>query len=175
MKASLTVYFEDEHFEKVRFHGVENIDEYIGRFSKCEGMREDEYTDMYHFFEDGDGNDEMSFYGIPQMEYENLDTYKSLEENVMLEFLRDYYRDLYFCKRKDEMEEFMFLGLRMMEGVSKETFKKRFGTTMENVYGKVLDKYIGQGLLMEDTDRQSVYLSDQGVDVSNVVMAEFML
>lgn len=171
----LTVYFEDEHFEKVRFHGVENIDEYIGRFSKCEGMREDEYTDMYHFFEDRDGNDGMSFYGISQMEYESLDTYKSLEENVMLEFLRDYYRDLYFCKRKDEMEEFMFLGLRMMEGVSKVTFKKRFGTTMENVYGKVLNKYIGQGLLMEDTDKQSVYLSDQGVDVSNVVMAEFML
>lgn len=171
----MTVQLENESFKRVRFHGVENINEYIGRFSHCEGMREDEYTDMYHFYEDGYDDEEMEYYGMLQMDNEHLNEYKSLEDNAMLEFLRDYYRDLYFCKRKDEMEEFMFLGLRMMEGVSKETFKSRFGVTMESIYGKVLEKYISQGLLVEDADRGRIYLSDRGIDVSNVVMAEFML
>ena len=171
----MTVQLENESLKRVRFHGVEHIDEYIGRFSHCEGMREDEYTDMYHFYEEGYEDEELSYYGMMQMNYDHVDEYKSLEDNAMLEFLRDYYRDLYFCKRKDEMEEFMFLGLRMMEGVSKETFKRRFGVAMESVYGKILEKYIGQGLLIEDDDREHVYLSDRGIDVSNVVMAEFML
>jgi oxygen-independent coproporphyrinogen-3 oxidase len=91
----------------------------------------------------------------------------------MLEFLRDYYKDLYFCKRKDEMEEFMFLGLRMMQGISKNEFKNRFGVTVESVYGRVIEKYKQRQLLIEEGDR--LYLSDAGIDVSNVVMAEFML
>jgi oxygen-independent coproporphyrinogen-3 oxidase len=91
----------------------------------------------------------------------------------MLEFLRDYYKDLYFSKRKDEMEEFMFLGLRMMQGISKNEFKNRFGVTVESVYGGVIEKYKQRQLLIEEEDR--LYLSDTGIDVSNVVMAEFML
>ena len=38
----------------------------------------------------------------------------------------------------DEMAEFMFLGLRMTEGVSMEAFAEYFGKNMENVYGEVL-------------------------------------
>lgn len=129
----LEVRINDEHHEKIRFHGVENIEEYIGRFSNCEGMRED----------------------------------------TLLEFIRDYYKDLQFLKRKDEMEEFMFLGLRCTKGVSKQSFKERFGVDIESVYGKVLAKYTEQKLLIEKDD--NIFLSDDGIDVSNVVMSEFML
>lgn len=165
----MTVWLDDEHCEKLRFHGVENMDEYIGRFMKCDGMREDEYTDLFHFFEEEDwesGNIEGS-------DGAENELYKSLEQSATLEFIRDYYKDLYFCKRKDEMEEFMFLGLRLMKGVSKETFRKCFGATMESVYGNVIAKFVRKGLLVEDSER--LYLSDSGIDVSNVVMAEFML
>ena len=163
----LRVYFEDGHHEYVRFHGVENLDEYIGRFSRCEGMQEDGYTDLFHFYE------EEEWDGISQLDDKEQDTYKMSEENVMLEFLRDYYRDLNFCSRRDEMEEFMFLGLRMMDGVSKSAFKERFGVTIESVYGKVIEKYTQQELLIEKQDR--IFLSDRGIDVSNIVMAEFMI
>lgn len=78
-----------------------------------------------------------------------------------------------FLKRKDEMEEFMFLGLRLMKGISKTEFKERFGVEIEGIYGKVIDKYKKNQLLTEQSDR--IFLSDRGIDVSNVVMAEFML
>lgn len=190
----LKVFFSDGHMEPVRFHGVEKIEEYIGRFSLCEGMREDDYTSLYHamedeFFDTAYAEDESyeeydTMYDMDMMPgmnlsagsdraQSNLEKYRGYENNVLLEFIRDYYRDLYFSKRKDEMEEFMFLGLRMMQGISKTEFKERFGTAVENIYGNIIEKYKKRTLLQESEDR--LYLTDAGIDVSNVVMAEFML
>ena len=75
--------------------------------------------------------------------------------------------------REDEMAEFMFLGLRMTEGVSKAEFQEYFGTAIEKIYGKVLEKYKHQGMLVEKEDR--IFLSRAGIHVSNVVMADFLL
>lgn len=73
---------------------------------------------------------------------------------------------------KEQMEEFMFLGLRLVQGVKKEDFLRCFGVTMEQVYGKVIKKHVQNGLLLED---ESVYLTAKGLDVSNYVMADFLL
>lgn len=75
--------------------------------------------------------------------------------------------------QKDCMEEFMFLGLRLIRGVSKDAFFSRFQTAMDTVYGKALKKLREQGLL-EDKDGQ-VFLTAKGLDVSNYVFAEFLL
>ena len=75
--------------------------------------------------------------------------------------------------REDEMAEFMFLGLRMTQGVSKKEFQEYFGTAIENIYGEVLKKYKKQGLLLEESGR--IFLSREGIHVSNAVMAEFLL
>ncbi len=82
-----------------------------------------------------------------------------------------------------QMEEFMFLGLRLVEGVSVEEFKRQFGRDIWEVYGEVIDKYAGLGLLeysRSEAGRESVEntylrLTDKGLDVSNTVMAEFIL
>lgn len=91
-----------------------------------------------------------------------------------------------------KMEEFMFLGLRVMAGVSGTEFEKRFGKTMEDVYGDVLRKHEEEGLLQierkEDrkeaaaaepakgkTNIEKVMLTTNGVDVSNYVFADFLL
>lgn len=152
----LTVRTAKGRKERIRFHGVENLEEYIGRFSGCDDMKEDTYTELFRAF------------GNPIENEENV-----YEENALIEFIRDYYKDLYFLKNKDEMEEFMFLGLRMLRGVSKKEFKQRFGVMIENIYGNVILKYKEMGMLLEEEDR--IYLSDAGLDVSNVIMAEFML
>lgn len=75
--------------------------------------------------------------------------------------------------REECMEEFMFLGLRMTEGVSKTEFFKVFGIPMDEVYGKVLEKLIKQRLICETGDR--VFLTEYGLDVSNSVWLEFLL
>ena len=75
--------------------------------------------------------------------------------------------------REDEMAEFMFLGLRMTKGISKADFQKCFGCTIESVYGEVLEKYESMGLLLEQDGR--IFLSREGIHVSNSIMAEFLL
>ncbi len=75
--------------------------------------------------------------------------------------------------KKECMEEFMFLGLRMMEGVKEAQFVADFGITMEEVYGPVLQKMQVDGLL-ERTDG-AIRLTKRGIDVSNYVMAAFLL
>jgi len=74
---------------------------------------------------------------------------------------------------KDGMEEFMFLGLRMMRGVSEEEFFKQFGRGMWEVYGKVLQKHISLGLLEKRGER--IALTERGIDVSNAVFCDFLL
>lgn len=165
--------FVNDEWKTIRFHGVENRTEYVGRFLQCEGMREDEYTGLFHAMEDFEEDMYSYYYETSQAGMQNLEEYRGYEESVFLEFVRDYYKDLYICKRKDEMEEMMFLGLRTIKGVSKQDFKNRFGVSMDNVYGTVIAKYMERGLLGEEEDR--LFLTDRGIDVSNIVMADFML
>jgi oxygen-independent coproporphyrinogen-3 oxidase len=75
-----------------------------------------------------------------------------------------------------QMEEFMFLGLRLVQGVSVESFKESFGKDIAEVYGEVIDKYQKMGLLEYAGDGgKYLRLTDKGLDVSNTVMAEFLL
>lgn len=74
---------------------------------------------------------------------------------------------------KDQMEEFMFLGLRMTAGISKVRFQEKFGVPLEDIYGNVLKKYQNLGL-MEATG-ESVFLTRKGISVSNPILADFLL
>ena len=82
-------------------------------------------------------------------------------------------KDLQKLSRKDQMEETMFLGLRLMEGVEEEAFFWEFGCTCREVYGEVLDRLKDQGLLKEENGR--IFLTSHGIDISNYCMAEFLL
>ena len=70
------------------------------------------------------------------------------------------------------MEEFMYLGLRKVEGVSRTDFQNYFGKNVDDVYGKVLDKLEEEKLLEYEDDR--IRLTHRGMDVSNCVLAEFL-
>ena len=71
-----------------------------------------------------------------------------------------------------EMAEFMFLGLRMTRGISKAEFERQFGSEIDAIYGDVLRKYKSMGLLLEENGR--IFLSREGIHVSNSVMADFL-
>ena len=72
----------------------------------------------------------------------------------------------------DALAEFMFLGLRLTEGVSFARFRQRFGKEMDAVYGRELRELTGLGLLVREKD--GVRLSRRGVDVSNFVFERFL-
>lgn len=73
---------------------------------------------------------------------------------------------------RDRMEEFLFLGLRMTDGVSARLFERTFGRTLEDVYGDVIRRNAERGLLLRSRDR--ICLSERGLDLSNEVMADFL-
>jgi len=72
----------------------------------------------------------------------------------------------------EQMEEFMFLGLRKIKGVSKREFKERFGCSMASVYEKPLKEAIEQDLIKEQEDQ--ICLTPRGILVSNQVLCEFL-
>lgn len=75
--------------------------------------------------------------------------------------------------REDEMEEFMFLGLRKIQGICTEEFQSIFGCGIDEIYGKTLQILTEQGLI--ECDKDSVRLTKRGIDISNYVLAQFLL
>lgn len=72
----------------------------------------------------------------------------------------------------EEMEEEMFLGLRMTEGVRFDTFRERFGKELNDVYGSRIRELSDQDLLT--ADGESVRLTRKGIFLGNEVFQEFL-
>lgn len=96
-----------------------------------------------------------------------------LSDTADSEILGQLKTDVQTLTVQEQMEEFCFLGLRCMKGISMKEFEERFGTPFSDVYGDVLRKYELLELLRREGDY--VVLTDAGIDVSNVVLAEFLL
>ena len=77
---------------------------------------------------------------------------------------------------QEQMEENMFLGLRLIRGVSYPEFARCYGQTLEEVYGEVISRNVADGLLTvrEDETGRRLVLTGRGLDVSNYVMAQFL-
>lgn len=79
----------------------------------------------------------------------------------------------YTNSQKDDIEEFMFMGLRMNSGISEDEFKRRFGVRVDSLYKNVINKNENLGLLIRNGGR--IYLSEKGIEVSNMVMSDMIL
>lgn len=77
--------------------------------------------------------------------------------------------------KKAQMEEFMFLGLRLIKGVPVREFEEAFGINLQEVYGDVIGDLITKQLLEYDERKEYLSLTDYGRDVSNYVLAQFLL
>ncbi len=103
--------------------------------------------------------------------------------------------------REDAMSEFMFLGLRKTAGVSFLDFARQFGENIGGIFGAAIEENVAKGLLeyvfgevgvrAGDNDRNvgawldsgfenedmpaGCRLTGRGIDVSNVVLADFLL
>lgn len=83
------------------------------------------------------------------------------------------HEDCIELSRKEQMEEFMFLGLRLMRGVSREQFMKTFHAPLESIYGDVIRRLKQDGYMRESGGYLS--LTERGIDVSNQILTEFLL
>lgn len=74
--------------------------------------------------------------------------------------------------RKAQMEEFMFLGLRMNQGIARADFERNFGILIEAIYHETLEELKRKELLEARAGR--IYLTDKGRDLSNYCMSKFL-
>lgn len=105
--------------------------------------------------------------------YENKRFENPPQISEYISFVKDKEkRDKDIVTQDDAICEFIFLGLRMTEGISKSEFKKCFGKDIFSLYNSEINELISLGLLIEKGD--FLYLSDKGVDVSNEVFVRFL-
>lgn len=97
----------------------------------------------------------------------------SEEASEKADFAGKAAEEIELMTEKDQIEEFMFLGLRKTEGVSLRKFREEFGKPIEEVYGSQIRKFLNLELMKKEGDR--LFLTERGLDVSNAVSAEFML
>lgn len=113
----------------------------------------------------------------------DLETYLGFDRQAFAD--RKHHKEREQLTKQDQMEEFMFLGLRLAGGISSLEFEKRFGLPAAAVYGAVLERCLDGGLLEKieivcdtnHTESRDIYwrLTDYGTDVSNQVLSMFLL
>ncbi len=98
----------------------------------------------------------------------NMKDYLTLENGA-----QGWYSETEHLSRKAKMEEFMFLGLRLLRGVSEKAFYQKFDEKIMAVYGEAICKNETYGLLLRRNGR--LRLTERGLDLANMVMADFIL
>lgn len=92
------------------------------------------------------------------------------------------YQEIQHLSKTEQMEEFMFLGLRCMEGISEAEFQEKFHRTLAEEYGAQLCKLEQLGLMERTSSINNELckqdngwrLTEKGIDVSNSVFVEFL-
>ncbi|WP_283625105.1 radical SAM family heme chaperone HemW [Clostridium butyricum] len=108
---------------------------------------------------------------VDEKRFKNTDDIKIYIEKINNN--EDVTEEIHVNNINDDMEEFMFMGLRMIEGINLKIFKKRFGKDVFDIYDEVIKNNIKKGLLVVDSEK--LYLSEKGIELSNYVMSDFIL
>ena len=82
-------------------------------------------------------------------------------------------KEVTVLSQNDQIEEFMFLGLRMTDGISESVFEETFGIRLMDIYGDILQKYEKTGFMEHIETRWR--LTRKGIHVSNHILADFLL
>lgn len=74
--------------------------------------------------------------------------------------------------KEDEIEEFIFLGLRMLDGINVLKFEKEFNEDFEFLYGKTIEKM--QKLELLERKNSMIKLTNKGIDVSEAIIFDII-
>lgn len=99
--------------------------------------------------------------------YSNTDVYEQYINNPL-----DTKQDIEKISIQDAMSEFIFLGLRMTQGISVQQFQQLFGESIFDIYGNKLEFFKENGFLMYD--KSKIALTAKGFYVSNNIFSEFL-
>lgn len=108
---------------------------------------------------------------IDEKRIKNIDDIEYYIERIRAN--KDVSNEVYANNVNDAMEEFVFMGLRMIEGIDISEFNRRFNKNIFEVYGGVIEKNTNKELLIYSSGK--LFLSSKGIEVSNYVMSDFIL
>lgn len=132
----------------------------LGAASLLENIRYTNTSDLYHYIEES-------------VDIKNVMVPVTLVNQTTVSVPATNLSDTVdVIERNAQMEEFMFLGLRMTQGVLREDFERAFGMTIESVYGEVLQPLLQEGLLEKSEGR--IFLTDRGMDLNSYVSSQFL-
>lgn len=95
------------------------------------------------------------------------------EQGEALSYATNLHEQADGISRTGQIEEFMFLGLRMTEGIARQEFFSNFNIQIEGVYGDVLPRLAKEQLI--ESKSGQIKLTGRGMDISNYVLAQFLL
>lgn len=104
--------------------------------------------------------------------YSNIDTIEEYIENYKKGKEADNFIFHEKQNKENKMKEYMILGLRKIQGIQIQEFKKRFGENPIYIYHKELEKLVNKELIEIDGD--NIKLTDRGIDLANLVWEEFV-
>lgn len=159
------MYWETEHYLKARGYQHYEISNYAREGREC--RHNNSYWIRENYLGLGLGASSL----IENTRYRKEDNLEEYIRNAGNHTLTDKEQEVLTVKQ--QIEEFMFLGLRLLKGISKAQFQQNFHVTLESIYKEELNQSIKEELLQESGDR--VYLTNKGIDLSNTVMARFLL
>ncbi|MBP3462493.1 MAG: oxygen-independent coproporphyrinogen III oxidase [Tyzzerella sp.] len=156
-------YRTEELLKEAGYHRYE-ISNYAKEGKECKHNRG--YWDRKEYLGIGLGAASL----IDHTRYKNTDDLAYYMEHAGK--LTTIQEDIQVLSTKEQMEEFMFLGLRKIEGISEKEFVETFGTGIDEIYEIQLEKLLKEGLLQRTDGR--IMLTERGIDVSNYVFATFL-
>lgn len=122
----------------------------------------------------GVGLGASSFYDHVRLKNtEDLLKYKNLLNRDNPKYSDDFFSEVVNLSKLDEIEEFMYLGLRKTEGISIRDFEMIFGDPIDVYFHDTIDYLIKNGFIEKLYGR--IYLTDLGIDMSNQVLSRFLI
>ena len=75
--------------------------------------------------------------------------------------------------KEEDIEEYVFMGMRMLKGIDKGRFMERFSVSLDSLYKKPISRYEGEGLLVNTPE--NLRFTPKGIEFSNYVLSDFLL
>lgn len=75
--------------------------------------------------------------------------------------------------QEENIEEYIFMGMRMVKGISKKDFSERFKMDIEEKFEEIITKHVKGGLL--ENTQTHLKFTEKGMEFSNHVLVDFLL
>lgn len=113
---------------------------------------------------------------IDNVRYKNFSNFKKYLNTNFNKFNisnETYYEEVKHLSFNELMSEYVFLGMRKINGISSKDFYNKFNKRFEDVFPNQIDNYLAKNLICYSNGRY--FFSKLGMDISNTILADFIL